>query len=112
MTIETLRPYQAKAAAFIATAPKCALWMQPGLGKTRTVLHALEGFPGKAIIIAPLRVCYQVWPAEIAKWGYFLTYHIAHGKTKYLDMTKHINIVNVDAVPWLYEQMYHNKEYR
>ena len=57
------------------------------------------------LIVAPLRVCHMVWPAEIEKWADFngLTYTILHGGDKDGNLQKKcdIYIINPDGLPWL-----------
>lgn len=87
------------------------LLMDPGLGKTSCTLSILEqmkyaGELDTALIVAPLRVCYNVWPAEIMKWGFDLTYEIVHGTPieRELSLLKHdrdVHIINPEGVPWL-----------
>lgn len=58
------------------------------------------------LIVAPLRVCYSVWPAEIAKWSNFsdLTVQILHGKDKQKNLRKEADIylINPEGLNWLY----------
>jgi len=60
---------------------------------------------GKVLIIAPLRVCYMVWPNEIEKWSQFndLRWTILHGKNKdkNLKLDADIYLINPDGLPWL-----------
>lgn len=88
------------------------LFADPGTGKTSITLGALkilkqEGMLGKVLIVAPLRVCYMVWPAEIAKWSDFngFSYTILHGPDKddNLTLDKDIYLINPDGLPWLME---------
>jgi SNF2 family DNA or RNA helicase len=62
------------------------VFLDPGLGKTRTTLSVLDflfqiGAIRKALIVGPLRPIYSVWPNEIKRWGFPQTYQILHGKT-------------------------------
>jgi len=89
----------------------CAgLFLDPGLGKTSISLAALkvlkkENLAQKTLIIAPLRVCYSVWPKEVAKWDDFkdLTVVILHGKDKEKNLEKDadIYIINPEGLLWL-----------
>jgi len=68
-----LRPYQKLAVTHILENKKCALFMGMGLGKTVSVLTALDFLslvddPWPALIIAPKLVAESVWPEEIKKW--------------------------------------------
>ena len=71
-----------------------------------------RGMLGRVILVAPLRVCYNVWPDEIAKWSDFngLTYAIVHGNTpaqkekkllQALNRDVDIIITNFESLPWL-----------
>jgi SNF2 family DNA or RNA helicase len=56
--------------------PKCALFAGMGLGKTVSVLTALdrmkfaEMLDKPVLIVAPLRVARDVWPNEVKEWGH------------------------------------------
>jgi SNF2 family DNA or RNA helicase len=57
------------------------------------------------IIIAPLRVCYSVWPNEIKKWKDFnhFTYEILHGpdKDEAIKRKADIYLINPEGLEWL-----------
>ena len=87
------------------------LLMKPGRGKTSTMLMILRllkhsGVNKKLLIVAPLRVCYSVWPQEIDKWDNFqhLTWTIIHGpdKEEKLNVDADVYLINPEAVPWLF----------
>ena len=87
-----------------------ALFYDPGLGKTSTTLGALKvlkkkKMTNKVLIIAPLRVCYSVWPREIKKWTDFkgFTYEILHGPKKdaALKRDADIYLINPEGLEWL-----------
>jgi len=89
------------------------LFLDPGLGKTSIVLSAYkilkkEGYTSKGmLIIAPLRVCHNVWPAEILKWTNFcdLQIEVLHGphKEEALERNADIHIVNPEGLAWLFD---------
>ncbi len=61
------------------------LFLDPGLGKTRTTLTLLDnlfnlGAIKRALILAPLRPIYSVWPNEIKRWGFPLSHIILHNQ--------------------------------
>ena len=68
--------YQKYATEYIETHPVAAVLLSMGLGKTSITLTALndllfDSFEiHKAIVIAPLRVARDTWPAEIEKWDH------------------------------------------
>jgi len=93
-----------------------ALFLEPGLGKTSSVLEWIRqmkefGYANRVLIIAPLRVVYHVWPGEIEGWTNFrhLSYSIVHGtadvRRKRLATQTSIHIINRDAVGWLEKQL-------
>ena len=61
----------------------------------------------KALVIAPLRVARDTWPAEVTKWDHLkgLTYSVAVGTEKErieaLMKRTHIHIINRENVDWL-----------
>jgi SNF2 family DNA or RNA helicase len=70
--------YQADAIRFLLKNPSGGVFADPGLGKTAIILSIINTFKklGRKkpwLIVAPLRVCYSVWPAEIKKWNFNLT---------------------------------------
>jgi SNF2 family DNA or RNA helicase len=72
----TPRPYMEDAVAFVMQRAGSGLLLDPGLGKTSITLACISvllnvGEVRKTLIIAPVRVCYSVWPAEVAKWDQF-----------------------------------------
>lgn len=77
MTPFTPRPYQTIGAQYLIDHPRCMLVADPGLGKTGTMLLALDMlkmvgsnfFP--ALVLAPKRVCDVVWTGEQQKWSSF-----------------------------------------
>lgn len=87
-----------------------ALFLDPGLGKTSITLAAIKILKhkkllSKVLLIAPLRVCYNVWPEEIMKWTDFNDLKIAvlHGPKKddALKSKADIYIINPEGLDWL-----------
>ncbi len=92
-----------------------ALFLDPGLGKSSISLEWVKqmkdfGLANRFLVVAPLRVVYQVWPYEIAGWQNFrgISYSIAHGspekRRKALAMQTNLHIINRDAMVWLAKQ--------
>lgn len=88
--------------------------LDPGLGKTSIVLAAFDVLRSKKLarkmlVIAPLRPCYLVWPAEIEGWDDFkhLRYVVLHGKRKneLLEQDADVYIVNPEGLDWLLGKM-------
>ena len=108
--------YQQFATQFIIDNPVAAVLLQMGLGKsviTLTAIHSLmlDRFDvHRVLVIAPLRVARDTWPAEIRKWDHLkgLTYSVAVGSEKErraaLMQETHIHIINRENVQWLVEK--------
>ena len=61
-------PYQDRAIAHALKHPRCGLFLEPGLGKTRISIEAMKQLPKPALVIGPKRVIDHTWPTELAKW--------------------------------------------
>lgn len=102
--------YQHKAIKFMLERACAGLFLDPGMGKTSITLAAIKVLRSmrlidKTLIVAPLRVCYSTWPAEIQKWDEFnhLRIEILHGSKKNakLETDADIYITNPESLPWL-----------
>src|SRR5512139_894262 len=102
--------YQKKAVKFLLEHAAAALFLDPGLGKTSVTLAALKllkkkGLVSKVLLIAPLRVCYSVWPKETEKWEDFTGLKVAvlHGpkKAQALASEADIYVINPEGLDWL-----------
>ena len=105
------RAYQLRAVT-IGIAQACAgFLMSPGMGKTTTIyaIYSIlksKGFVKRVIVIAPLRVCYNVWPTQCHEWAEFdsLKVNILHGKDKdkkLADLSADFYVINPEGLPWL-----------
>jgi len=86
------------------------LFLEPGMGKSSISLSIVDllmavGEVNKTLIVAPLRVCHSVWPAEIEKHGFDLTISVVHGspqkRIESLEREADIYATTPDLVPWL-----------
>jgi hypothetical protein len=102
--------YMKRAVKFLLEHAAAALFLDPGLRKTSITLAALtflikKGLISKVLIVAPLRVCYSVWPAEREKWRDFnhLKMVVLHGKDKerLLKSDADIYVINPEGLDWL-----------
>lgn len=105
--------YQERSMKFKLENPQSGLLLPPGMGKTSISLATFKirlkkKLVKRALVIAPLRACYDVWPAEICDWTDFKDLGIAllHGAHKEKNLrsltTEHqICIINPEGVPWL-----------
>lgn len=108
--------YQQYATEYIKSHPVAAVLLDMGLGKTAISLTALldllfDSFEAhRILVIAPLRVARDTWPAEIEKWDHLsmLTYSVAVGSEKdrkaALMRDADIYIINRENVQWLVDQ--------
>lgn len=108
--------YQAFATDFIQDHPMAAILLDMGLGKSVITLTAIEELMhdrfevSKVLVIAPLRVASNTWPAEIRKWDHLhgLTYSVAVGteaeRKAALSAKADIYIINRENVQWLIEK--------
>ncbi len=105
--------YQAYAIDYIKTHPIAAVLLDMGLGKTVISLTAIadllfDSFEAhRILVVAPLRVARDTWPAEIEKWEHLqhLTYAVCVGtpkerRTALLSGTD-ITIINRENLGWL-----------
>ena len=105
-----LHNYQKKAVEYLLHNPRCGLFLDMGMGKTLSVLYALNVLKytvdlGKILIIAPYRVAAQVWDAEIKKWGFSFSYTKVMGtperRESALRENVEIYITNVEQIVWI-----------
>lgn len=111
MTV-TLEPsyWQVEAIRHLLRTPEGGLLMDPGTRKTSCVLSAFhllrkKKLADKMLVLAPLRACYSVWPAEVEKWNFPFKVSVLHGnkKEQALDEDADIYIMNYDGLAWLAE---------
>ena len=108
--------YQEYATYFILEHPVSAVFLDMGLGKSIITLTALfdlclDSFlVRKVLVIAPLRVARDTWPAEIKKWDHLngLSYSVAVGseaeRKAALMQRASVYIINRENVQWLIEE--------
>ena len=107
--------YQDYAIDYIKTHPAAAVLLDMGLGKTVISLTAIadllfDSFEAhRILVVAPLRVARDTWPAEIEKWEHLqhLTYSVVVGTPKErraaLMANADITIINRENLQWLIE---------
>jgi SNF2 family DNA or RNA helicase len=79
-----LRPYQDDAANFLYEHDRGMILAPVGAGKTAITLTAMDdmvadGYVKRWLVLAPKRVCTDVWPVEGPKWAPGLTIAVAVG---------------------------------
>jgi len=111
-TKSDLVPYQVRGARFVLNKRYCALFVDMGLGKTIMVLTAIARLLRthrieRVVIVAPLRVVYNVWIQEASLWLHTkgIKFSIVHGthqqKVRALQTPAHVYLVNVDNLRWI-----------
>lgn len=108
--------YQERGVEWLLTHGGAALFADPGVGKSAMTLKALHILKVSkvmrhALIVAPLRVCYNVWPLEPKEWAGSLwdgvtklKIVVLHGKDKerLLDQDADIYVINFEGfTTWL-----------
>ena len=100
-----LRPYQNEAVTFLYERDRAMILAPVGAGKTAITLTAMaemkrEGHAKRWLVVAPKRVCTDVWPVEVAKWAPSLSYSVAVGTSTQrkaaLSSSSDIVVVNYD----------------
>lgn len=109
-------PYMERGVEHLMTHRSAGLPLKPGGRKTSITLCAFEllrrqGTVRTMLVIAPLRVCRQVWRQEAAKWTQFrhLKFGLLHGPKKDEVLRKggcDIYLLNPEGVAWLCKQYF------
>lgn len=114
------RKYQKLSVAHGLKTPKCGILLDPGLGKTSTVLQILyelrkRGMLGPTYCISTLLGAYEVWGDgpnnERDKWEFPFTVSMLHGskKDERLNDDADIKVLNWDGLDWLAKNWPHKK---
>lgn len=105
--------YQSYAIEYIKNHPVSAVLLDMGLGKTVISLTAIADLlfdsflAHRILVIAPLRVARDTWPAELKKWSHLkhLSFAVAVGppadRKAALMSNSDITIINRENVQWL-----------
>lgn len=103
----------ARAVEHLVTHRSALIPLKPGGRKTSITLAAfcqlqVSGQVKTMLVIAPLRVCRQVWRQEAAKWSQFrhLKFALLHGakKDEALRSGADVYLINPEGVAWLCKQ--------
>jgi SNF2 family DNA or RNA helicase len=105
-----LRDYQNQAADFIYENDRAMILAPVGAGKTAITLTAMQdmlidGVAKRFLVLAPKRVCTDVWPVEQPKWAKGVTMAVAVGtpsqRKAALNSGAQIIVTNYDCIQWL-----------
>jgi SNF2 family DNA or RNA helicase len=108
-----LRPYQETAADFLYEHDRAMILAPVGAGKTAITLTAMwemlrDDHVKRFLVLAPKRVCTDVWPVEQPKWAPMASLAVAVGTPKErmtaLKSNARIVVTNYDNIQWLAEQ--------
>ena len=108
-----LRDYQDTAADFLYEHDRAMILAPVGAGKTAITLTAMQdmvkhGYVGRWLVLAPKRVCTDVWPVEALKWAPKLVVTVAVGTPNQRKTALHsladVVVTNYDNIQWLAEQ--------
>ena len=109
----TPHDYQQHTTQFIIDHPEAAIFLGMGMGKTISTLTAIEALKhdyfdiDKVLVIAPVRVARDTWPAEIEKWDHLKGLTVspiigtAQQRTAAADRRADIYTIGRENIPWL-----------
>lgn len=109
--------YQAHTIDFIERNPVAAVFLGMGLGKTIITLTAVNNLlrdffaVRRVLIIAPLRVARDTWPAELAKWDHLKGLRMsvmvgtAAQREAALEADADVYVINRENLPWLVDRV-------
>jgi hypothetical protein len=107
-----LKRYQRTSVEWLMGRPYAGVFLDPGLGKTLITLVVFYLLRRAKhldwlLVVAPLNPCYEVWPAEVEKWGLPFKVAVLHGphKQRLLDEGADVYVVNYEGLGWLRAQM-------
>jgi len=110
-----LRPYQEQGADFLFEHDRAMILAPVGAGKTAMTLTAMQdmikdGLVKRFLVLAPKRVCKDVWPVERPKWAPHLTMSVALGtpaqRSAAVNADTHVLVTNYDNLQWLAERRF------
>lgn len=110
-----LRDYQESAADFLYEHDRAMVLAPVGAGKTAITLTGMwemwrDEHVKRWLVLAPKRVCTDVWPVEAPKWAPMLGVAVAVGTPKQrlaaLNSKAQVVVTNYDNIQWLAEQLH------
>ena len=110
-----LRAYQNLAADFLYEHDRAMILAPVGAGKTAITLTAMwemwrDQHVKRWLVLAPKRVCTDVWPIEAPKWAPQLSVAVAVGTPKQrlaaLQSKAQVVVTNYDNIQWLADQKF------
>lgn len=99
-----MHPYQRRALKFSLENRVSYQTMGLGWGKTLVALLWIKNIkPRGVLVVSPIKVMYNTWPAELKKWTPDLTYAILHGSDKLAELRRDVDVylTNFESLIWL-----------
>lgn len=104
--------YQEDAISWIIDHPRCALFLDMGLGKTVSTLTAIRRLMdwcevSKTLVVAPKKVAETTWTSEAAKWQHLCDLRVVRvmgtprQRTAALETDADIYVIGRDSLKWL-----------
>ena len=105
--------YQRQTTQFIIDHPEAAIFLGMGMGKSVATLTAIEELKhdyfdvDKVLVIAPVRVARDTWPAEIQKWDHLADLTVspiigtAEERAAAADRRADLYTIGRENIPWL-----------
>ena len=106
ISIEDAYQHQIETTNFINSNSRCLITSDPGTGKTRAVLDAIDPELGATLVLAPLSILEASWVEDIIKFTPKLKYGVAYAKNRkkiFEDTSYDIVITNFEAVNFLHK---------
>lgn len=101
-TDDRLRDYQVRAVKHLLEHDRAGLFMEMGLGKSFTVLAALQPYHLPVLVVGSKRIAEEVWGPEAAMWRPDLTISVAAGspvkRKAALASQADIKVIGVDNI--------------
>ena len=117
-----LRPYQEQAVTFIYERDRSLVLAPVGAGKTAITLTAMEellrnNIVNHWLVLAPKRVCTDVWPQEAKKWTRYLSVAVGVGTAAErraafnfpAQTGANVVVTNYESIQWLADLCDYNK---
>ena len=114
-SVFTPRIYQDSIIEWVLNNPRDGVWAGMGMGKTVSVLTALDILeltePGPTLVLAPLRVASSTWPDEARKWSHLKNVEVCpivgtpQERRAALKKDASVFTMNYENLPWLIEQL-------
>ena len=118
----TPRPYQPLMRDHVFEHPRSLIFAGMGFGKTSGMLYTLDVLKcvddNRTLVLAPLSVAANVWPAEVKKWDNFRHLSISSivgtpdERRKALKQDTDIHTINYENLPWLMQELGKVKAWR